>query len=53
MYVALQHLEPSFRSFRYQALDGVKRRVEGTAFPLLGQCDRRLGALGIFWEGSI
>jgi hypothetical protein len=30
----------------------VKRRIDGTAFPLLGQCNRHLGAVGIFWEGS-
>jgi PAS domain-containing protein len=50
LYVALRRLQPSFRGFLYQGLDGVKRRIEGTAFPLVGQCDRHLGAVGIFWE---
>ncbi len=52
MYVALNRLQPSYRRFVYQGLDGVKRLAEGTAFPLVGQCHRHLGAVGIFWEGS-
>ena len=47
----LQH-KPCYRRFLYQGLDGVKRRVDATAFPLLGLCNRHLGAVGIFWEGS-
>jgi PAS domain-containing protein len=31
-------------------LDGVARCVEGIAFPLIGQGDRMLGAVGIFWD---
>lgn len=52
MYVALRRLQPSYRRFQCQGLDGVKRLVEGTAFPLIGQCQRHLGAVGFFWEGS-
>jgi PAS domain-containing protein len=52
MYVALRRNQLSFRRFVYRGLDGVTRTIEGTAFPLLGQCDRHLGAVGIFWEGS-
>lgn len=52
MYVAMRRLQPSYRRFHYQGLDGVKRLAEGTAFPLVGQCHRHLGAVGIFWEGS-
>jgi PAS domain-containing protein len=52
MYAAMHRLEPSYRRFMYQSLDGVKRRCEGTAFPLVGQGQRRLGAVGIFWEVS-
>ena len=47
----LRH-EPTYRRFLFQGLDGVKRVVEGTAFPLLGQCNRHLGAASIFWEGA-
>lgn len=52
MHLALRRHEPTFRRFLFQGLDGVKRVVEGTAFPLLGQCNRQLGAAGIFWEGT-
>jgi PAS domain-containing protein len=52
MYVALSQQQPCHRRFFYQGLDGVKRGIEGTAFPLLGQCNRHLGAVGLFWEGS-
>jgi PAS domain-containing protein len=50
MYVALRRHQPCFRRFLFQGLDGVKRRIEGTAFPLVGQCDRHLGAVSFFWE---
>jgi PAS domain-containing protein len=53
LQVARVQRQPSYRRFFYRGLDGVKRQVEGTAFPLLGQCDRHLGAVGIFWEGSL
>ncbi len=52
LYLVLSRQQPTFRRFLYQGLDGVKRGVEGTAFPLLGQCDRHLGAVGFFWERS-
>ena len=50
LYVARRRLQPSFGGFLYQGLDGVKRRIEGIAFPLVGLCNRHLGAVGIFWE---
>ena len=52
LHVARINQQPSYRRFFYRGLDGVRHQVEGTAFPLLGQCNRRLGAVGIFWEGS-
>ena len=50
--VARIQQQPSFRSLQYRGLDGVKRRIDATAFPLLGQCGRHLGAVGIFWESA-
>lgn len=32
--------------------DGMRLRVEATAFPLFGQGDRMLGAVVMFWERS-
>lgn len=52
LYLALRRLQPSCRRFAFRGLDGVRRVVDGTAFPLVGQCQRQLGAVGIFWEGS-
>jgi PAS domain-containing protein len=52
LYIALNSQQPCYRSFQLRGLDGVKHHIEGTAFPLLGQCDRHLGAVGIFWEKS-
>lgn len=48
--VARTRLQPCHRRLCYRGLDGTKHGIEGTAFPLLGQCDRQLGAVGIFWE---
>ncbi len=50
--VARLQQRPSYRRLSYQGLDGVKRRVEATAFPLLGHSNRHLGAVGIFWESA-
>lgn len=50
--VASMRLQPFHRRLFFRTLDGKRRAVEGTAFPLVGQCDRHLGAVGIFWEES-
>lgn len=48
--IAIDKGEPAHLRYWIQGLDGVRRRVEGTAFPLVGQAGRILGAVGIFWE---
>jgi PAS domain-containing protein len=48
--VARLRQQPSYRRLQYRGLDGVQRCIDATAFPLLGQCDRHLGAVGIFWK---
>jgi len=50
--VARTRLQPCHRHFFFRALDGNRRGIEGTAFPLVCQCDRHLGAVGIFWEDA-
>lgn len=50
--VARLRQQPSHRRLFFQGLDGVGHQIEGAAFPLLGQCNRHLGAVAIFWEGS-
>ena len=41
---------PAHARFWIQGLDGVRRKVENTAFPLVGQTGQVLGAVAIFWE---
>ena len=50
LVVALTHHHPAHRDMWIQGLDGIRRRIEVTAFPLNGQAERRLGAIAIFWE---
>jgi PAS domain-containing protein len=48
--MAADRLDPVHRRFWIRGLDGVRRQIEGTAFPLIGQNHRLLGAFAIFWE---
>ena len=51
--VARTRLQPCHQRFFYRGLDGARRGIEGTAFPLIGHCDRHLGAVGIFWADPL
>ena len=48
--IAVTERRPSHRDFWISGLDNVLRHIEVTAFPLIGQADRYLGAVAIFWE---
>ena len=48
--IARLRREPAHRRFWIRGLDGVSRKVEATAMPLIGQSRRLLGAVGFFWE---
>ena len=50
LMIALREHHPAHRLFNIHGKDGVAREIEVTAFPLIGQADRFLGALAIFWE---
>jgi PAS domain-containing protein len=50
LVIALTQHRPAHRDFWIEGLDGVRRLIEVTAFPLNGQSERYLGALAIFWE---
>jgi PAS domain-containing protein len=52
LFVATEHRRPCYQSSWIRGLDGVLRRIEGVAFPLLGQAGRVLGAVGVFWEAK-
>ena len=48
--VALLSRIPAHRRLRIQALDGVSRLIDVTAFPITGHGGRHLGAVAMFWE---
>jgi PAS domain-containing protein len=47
---ALTNWTPSHGPLRIRAYDRIWREIEVTAIPLIGEGDRRLGALAMFWE---
>jgi PAS domain-containing protein len=49
MHVLRKH-EPSQRNFWITGMDNVPRNIDVVAFPLVGQQDRFIGAVAIFWE---
>jgi PAS domain-containing protein len=50
LVIAVRDRRPAHATFGIRGLDGVARRIGVTAFPLIGQSDRSLGAVAIFWE---
>jgi len=50
LMIALTERRPAHKGIQIQGLDGVSRNIEVTAFPIIGQAERFLGAIAIFWE---
>jgi len=50
LMMAMMKRHPAHRRFWIRALDGAQRQIELTAFPLIGQGNRYVGAIAIFWE---
>jgi PAS domain-containing protein len=50
LVIALRSRTPAHRDFWLRGLDGKRRHVAATAFPLVGQAGRFLGAVALFWE---
>ena len=50
LVVAMTTHHPAHKSFWIRGLDDALRQIAVTAFPLIGQADRYLGAVAIFWE---
>jgi len=50
LMIALREHHPAHKRFSIHGKDDVSREIEVTAFPLIGQADRFLGAIAIFWE---
>lgn len=50
LFIATERREPSHQRGYVRGLDGAERDVEGIAFPLIGQAEHMLGAVGVFWN---
>lgn len=49
---ALDRDIPAHRRIHIRGLDDVDREIEISSFPIIGQAQRRLGGIAIFWEVS-
>jgi PAS domain-containing protein len=49
-FVATQHRQPTRGAMLVRGFDGVERGLEGITFPLIGQGERMLGAVSMFWN---
>jgi hypothetical protein len=50
--IALSQHEPAHATMWIRGLDNVPRHIAVTALPLVGQHDRELGAIAVFWEDA-
>lgn len=50
LMIALTKRRPAHKAFWIHSLDGSLREIEVAAFPLIGQAERFLGGIAIFWE---
>lgn len=50
LMIALREHRPAHDRLWILGLDNQRRCIEVTAFPLVGQAGRHLGAVAIFWE---
>ena len=50
LMIALTERRPAHLRLWIRGLDGSRRHIEVTAFPLIGQAKQFLGAIAIFWE---
>jgi PAS domain-containing protein len=50
LMIAIRERRPFHAAFHIRGHDGVDRRIEATAFPVIGHGDRYVGAVAIFWE---
>jgi hypothetical protein len=50
--VAFFEQRPAHKSLLATSYDGVRRRVEATAYPLFGTTGEMHGVVSVFWEGG-
>jgi len=48
--IAVAERKPAHGDFWIRGLDGTRRHIQATAFPLMRTHDQVLGAVAIFWE---
>ena len=52
LMIAIREHRPAHKIFHIRSMDGNMRRIEVTALPLIGQANRFLGGIAIFWESN-
>jgi PAS domain-containing protein len=52
LVIAITQRHPAHKVFWIRGMDKNMREIEVTALPLVGQADRFLGGIAIFWERS-
>jgi PAS domain-containing protein len=52
LMIALRQRRPIHDALCIRGLDGIDRRIEATAFPVIGITGRLAGAIAIFWESA-
>lgn len=50
LVIATFKLHPSHMIFWIEGMDGIRRKLAVTAFPLIGQARKLNGAMAVFWE---
>ncbi|HEY2387700.1 MAG TPA: PAS domain-containing protein [Candidatus Binatia bacterium] len=50
LMIAVSERKPAHGDFWIRGLDGTRRHIQATAFPLMRRADHVLGAVAIFWE---
>ena len=50
LLIAVTQRRSAHKNFWIRGLDGTLHEIEVTAFPLIGQAERFLGGIAIFWE---
>ena len=50
LIIAINQHRPAHSLFWIRGLNGILRHIEVSAFPLVGQANRFLGAVALFWE---
>lgn len=52
LVIALSERKPAQNDFWIRGYDQVTRHIQVMAFPLVGQANRFLGAIALFWEAA-